>query len=196
MFAAGCGGSPAGGEGESAAPLTGVTLNVFNWGEYIDDEDYKVNDRFTFETGIKVNYKNFTDNESMYAVISSGAAEYDVVFPSDYMVGKMRKEGMLEKINFENVPNFQYIDSTLKNPNYDPTNEYSVPYTWGTVGIFYNTKKVDAADLALGWDLLWCDKYKGKIFMFDNQRDAFGIALQEARLFYEHHRGGRMAGRI
>ena len=101
MFAAGCGGSPAGGEGESAAPLTGVTLNVFNWGEYIDDEDYKVNDRFTFETGIKVNYKNFTDNESMYAVISSGAAEYDVVFPSDYMVGKMRKEGMLEKINFE-----------------------------------------------------------------------------------------------
>ena len=71
MFAAGCGGSPAGGEGESAAPLTGVTLNVFNWGEYIDDEDYKVNDRFTFETGIKVNYKNFTDNESMYAVISS-----------------------------------------------------------------------------------------------------------------------------
>ena len=117
MFAAGCGGSPAGGEGESAAPLTGVTLNVFNWGEYIDDEDYKVNDRFTFETGIKVNYKNFTDNESMYAVISSGAAEYDVVFPSDYMVGKMRKEGMLEKINFENVPNFQYIDSTLKNPN-------------------------------------------------------------------------------
>ena len=133
MFAAGCGGSPAGGEGESAAPLTGVTLNVFNWGEYIDDEDYKVNDRFTFETGIKVNYKNFTDNESMYAVISSGAAEYDVVFPSDYMVGKMRKEGMLEKINFENVPNFQYIDSTLKNPNYDPTNEYSVPYTWGTL---------------------------------------------------------------
>ena len=179
MFAAGCGGSPAGGEGESAAPLTGVTLNVFNWGEYIDDEDYKVNDRFTFETGIKVNYKNFTDNESMYAVISSGAAEYDVVFPSDYMVGKMRKEGMLEKINFENVPNFQYIDSTLKNPNYDPTNEYSVPYTWGTVGIFYNTKKVDAADLALGWDLLWCDKYKGKIFMFDNQRDAFGIALKK-----------------
>lgn len=100
-------------------------------------------------------------------------------FPSDYMVGKMRKEGMLEKINFENVPNFQYIDSTLKNPNYDPTNEYSVPYTWGTVGIFYNTKKVDAADLALGWDLLWCDKYKGKIFMFDNQRDAFGIALKK-----------------
>lgn len=115
----------------------------------------------------------------MYAVISSGAAEYDVVFPSDYMVGKMRKEGMLEKINFENVPNFQYIDSTLKNPNYDPTNEYSVPYTWGTVGIFYNTKKVEAADLALGWDLLWCDKYKGKIFMFDNQRDAFGIALKK-----------------
>ncbi len=178
LLVAGCGGSPAE-EGESAAPLTGVTLNVFNWGEYIDDEDFRVNERFTFETGIKVNYKNFTDNESMYAVISSGAADYDVVFPSDYMVGKMLKEGLLEKINFDNVPNFQYIDPALKNPDYDPTNEYSVPYTWGTVGIFYNTKKVDAADLELGWDLLWCDKYKGKIFMFDNPRDAFGIALKK-----------------
>ena len=166
-------------ESEPKAESTGVTLNVYNWGEYIDDEDVRVNDAFTHLTGIKVNYKNFTDNESMYAMLKAGAADYDVIFPSDYMVGKMLAEGMLSKINFENVPNFQYIDDSLKNPIYDPTNEYSVPYTWGTVGIFYNKKYVDEADLADGWGLLWNEKYKGKIFMFDNPRDAFGIALKK-----------------
>ena len=154
-----------------------MTLNVYNWGEYIDDEDVRINDAFTHLTGIKVNYKNFTDNESMYALLSSGAADYDVIFPSDYMVGKMIRENMLAKINFENVPNFQYIDNSLKNPIYDPTGEYSVPYTWGTVGIFYNKKYVEEADLEAGWGLLWNEKYKDKIFMFDNPRDAFGIAL-------------------
>ncbi len=168
--------------GEGKTPQSNVTLNVYNWGEYIDDEDFRVNDQFTKETGIKVNYKNFTDNESMYAVLSSGAANYDVIFPSDYMVGKLIRENMLAKINFDNVPNFEYIDESLKNPAYDPQNEYSVPYTWGTVGIFYNTKYVDAADLEQGWDLLWDEDYAGKIFMFDNPRDAFGIAL--AKLGY------------
>ena len=164
-------------ESEPKAESTGVTLNVYNWGEYIDDEDVRINDAFTHLTGIKVNYKNFTDNESMYALLSSGAADYDVIFPSDYMVGKMIRENMLAKINFENVPNFQYIDNSLKNPIYDPTGEYSVPYTWGTVGIFYNKKYVEEADLEAGWGLLWNEKYKDKIFMFDNPRDAFGIAL-------------------
>ena len=161
------------------AESTGVTLNVYNWGEYIDDEDVDVNAAFTHLTGIKVNYKQFTDNESMYAMLASGAVDYDVIFPSDYMVGKMIDENMLAKIDFNNVPNFQYIDESLKNPIYDAKNEYSVPYTWGTVGIFYNTEFVDKADLSLGWDLLWSEKYKGKIFMFDNPRDAFGIALNK-----------------
>ncbi len=151
-----------------------VTLNVYNWGEYIDPA---VNDLFTEETGIKVNYKNFTDNESMYAVLDSGAAVYDVIVPSDYMVGKMLREGKLAKLDFENIPNASYISKSLHNPSYDPTNEYSVPYTWSTVGIFYNTKYVDEADLQQGWDLLWDEKYSGRIFMFDNPRDAFGIAL-------------------
>ncbi len=163
---------------ESAAESTGVTLNVYNWGEYIDDSDFMVNDAFTHTTGIKVNYRVFTDNESMYAILKSGT-EYDVIFPSDYMVGKMIKEGMLAKLNFENIPNFKFIDETLKNPDYDPTNAYSVPYTWGTVGIFYNSKFVDEADLEQGWDLLWDKKYEGNIFMFDNPRDAFGIALKK-----------------
>ncbi len=153
-----------------------VTLNVYNWGEYIDPE---VNDMFTEETGIRVNYKNFTDNESMYAVLSTGAASYDIVVPSDYMVGKLINEGMLAKLNFDNIPNFKYISESLKNPKYDPENAYSVPYTWGTVGIFYNTKYVDEVDLEQGWDLLWDEKYSGRIFMFDNPRDAFGIALNK-----------------
>ncbi len=153
---------------------TSVTLNVYNWGEYIDPT---VNDLFTAETGIKVNYKNFTDNESMYAVLNSGAAVYDVIVPSDYMIGKMVNEGQLAKLDFNNIPNISKINPSLLNPSYDPTNEYSVPYTWGTVGIFYNTQYVDEADLALGWDLLWNEKYSGRIFMFDNPRDAFGIAL-------------------
>ncbi len=153
---------------------TSVMLNVYNWGEYIDPT---VNDLFTAETGIKVNYKNFTDNESMYAVLNSGAAVYDVIVPSDYMVGKLINENMLAKLNFENIPNASKINPSLLNPNYDPQNVYSVPYTWGTVGIFYNTKYVDEADLQDGWDLLWNEKYSGRIFMFDNPRDAFGIAL-------------------
>ena len=159
----------------SAAELdTGITLNVYNWGEYIDPT---VNDLFTKETGIKVNYKNFTDNESMYAVLSSGAASYDIIVPSDYMVGKLIDEGMLAKLDFNNIPNAAKINPSLLNPSYDPENAYSVPYTWGTVGIFYNTKYVNEQDLELGWDLLWSEKYSGRIFMFDNPRDAFGIAL-------------------
>ncbi len=161
-----------------AAP-TGVTINVYNWGEYIDDEILDVNAAFTYVTGIEVNYKTFENNESMYALISSGAADYDIIIPSDYMVGKMIDEGMLRPLNFDNIPNYQYIGENYRNLNYDPDNAYSVPYTWGTVGIFYNTKYVDEADLALGWDLLWCDKYKDRILMFNNPRDAFGVALMK-----------------
>lgn len=160
----------------SADDSSNVTLNVYNWGEYIDPE---VNDMFTEETGIRVNYKNFTDNESMYAVLSSGAATYDIIVPSDYMVGKLIQEDRLAKLNFDNIPNFKYIGESLRNPDYDPENAYSVPYTWGTVGIFYNTKYVHEEDLEQGWDLLWDEKYRGRIFMFDNQRDAFGIALNK-----------------
>jgi spermidine/putrescine transport system substrate-binding protein len=167
---------------QPAAEKTGVTLNVYNWGEYIDDEDYQVNEAFTHLTGIEVNYKTFDNNESMYALLSSGAADYDVIFPSDYMVGKMIAEDRLAKLNFDNIPNFQYIDDQFKNPVYDPDNAYSVPYTWGTVGIFYNTDMVDEADLQQGWDILWNEKYKGQILMFDNPRDAFGIALKKLGL--------------
>lgn len=159
-----------------------ITLNVYNWGEYISDGSdglMDVNAQFEKETGIKVNYKTYESNESMYTLLESGAAEYDVVIPSDYMIGKMIQEGMLAKLNFDNIPNYTYIDEEYKNLEYDPNNEYSVPYTWGTVGIFYNKKYVDEADLAQGWDILWNEKYAGKIFMFDNARDSFAIALKK-----------------
>lgn len=162
-----------------AAPKTGVTINVYNWGEYIDDSYLEVNRAFTHMTGIEVNYKTFDTNEAMYALISNGAADYDVIVPSDYMIGKMVKEGLLAKLNFDNIPNYKYIDELYKNLEYDPQNEYSVPYTWGVVGIFYNSKYVDEADVAQGWDLLWNEKYAGNIYMFDNQRDAFGVALSK-----------------
>ncbi len=158
-----------------------VVLNVYNWGEYIangDDGCMDVIAEFEKRTGIEVNYTEFASNEEMYAKISSGAANYDVIIPSDYMIEKMIAEDMLEKINFDNVPNFEYIDPQYRNLGYDPTNEYTVPYTWGTVGIFYNKTMVDEADVAnRSWDLLWNEKYAGEILMFNNQRDAFGIAL-------------------
>ena len=159
-----------------------VTLNVYNWGEYISngsDDLMDVNSQFEKEFGVKINYKTYESNESMYTLLKSGAAEYDVVIPSDYMIGKMINEDMLAKLNFDNIPNYQYIDEAYKNLEYDPNNEYSVPYTWGTVGIFYNKKYVDEADLAQGWDILWNPKYAGKIFMFDNARDSFMIALKK-----------------
>ncbi|MBR2319992.1 MAG: spermidine/putrescine ABC transporter substrate-binding protein [Clostridia bacterium] len=162
-----------------------VTLNVYNWGEYISDGSdglMDVNAEFEklYDGKVRVNYKTYESNESMYTLLESGAAEYDVVIPSDYMIGKMVKEGMLAKLNFDNIPNYKYIDEKYKGLEYDPKNEYSVPYTWGTVGIFYNSEKVPTAEVeAKGWDILWEPKYAGKIFMFDNARDSFMIALKK-----------------
>ncbi len=161
-----------------------VTLNVYNWGEYISDGSdglMDVNAQFEKEFGVRVNYKTYESNESMYTLLESGAAEYDVVIPSDYMIGKMIREGMLAKLNFDNIPNYKYIDEKYKGLEYDPKNEYSVPYTWGTVGIFYNSEKVPAAEVeAKGWDILWDENYKKDgIFMFDNARDSFMIALKK-----------------
>ena len=147
-------------------------VNVYNWEDYIDEQ---VLELFEQETGIKVNYINFTTNEDMMVQLRANPGAFDVIFPSDYMIARMISENMLLPIDFDNIPNYEYIDETFLNTAYDPTNTYSVPYTWGTVGIIYNTKYVDEADVT-GWELLWNEKYAGKILMFDNSRDAFGIA--------------------
>lgn len=151
-----------------------TSINVYNWGEYIDQS---VLDKFTEETGIKVNYTTYASNEEMYSKIVSGAASYDVIIPSEYMISKMIKEDRLAPLNFDNIPNYKYIGEEYRGLSYDPEELYSVPYTWGTVVIVYNTKYVDEEDVAdESIDLLWNEKYAGNILMFDNPRDAFALA--------------------
>lgn len=155
-----------------------ITLNVCNWGEYmaVEQEDYMdVNKEFEKLTGITINYKTFASNEELYSKIKSGGANYDVIVPSDYMISRMIDEGILDKINYDNIPNFKYINKSLVNPDYDPENQYSVPYTMGIVAIVYNKTMVDSE--ITGYKDLWDAKYSGQILMFNNPRDAFGIAL-------------------
>ena len=155
-----------------------ITINVYNWGQYISEgEDGCIDVIALFEEkypNIRVNYVTFDSNETMYTKMSNGGITVDVIIPSDYMVGRLVEENMLLPLNFDNIPNFEFVDERWKNPDYDPENLYSVPYSWGTVGIIYNPKYVDEADVT-GWELLWNEKYADKILMFDNSRDAFGI---------------------
>ncbi|CEK29352.1 ABC transporter spermidine/putrescine solute-binding protein [[Clostridium] sordellii] len=149
-------------------------LNVYNVGDYIDESLIPI---FEKRTGIKVQYETYDTNEMMYQKVKSGSTNYDLIFPSDYMVEKMKKEGLLQKIDFKNIPNIKYIDKSFMSPVYDKDSAYSVPYMWGTFGILYNKKlvheKVDS------WDILWNPKYKGNIMMFDSVRDTMGIALKK-----------------
>ena len=164
---------------EVTTPSDQITLNVYNWGQYIaDGSDDSLDIIAEFEARyphIDVNYSTFDSNEIMYSKLSNGGITVDVIFPSDYMVARLIEEDMLLPLDFENIPNYQYIDEAFRDMAYDPENKYSVPYTWGTVGIIYNSNYVDEADVT-GWELLWNEKYDDKILMFDNSRDAFGIA--------------------
>lgn len=159
--------------GSSAAHSEQVI--VYNWGEYMDPE---VIEQFTKETGIEVIYDEFETNETMYPKVEAGAVAYDLVCPSDYMIKRMLDNDLLAKINFDNVPNIKNIGKTYleQSQEFDPTNEYSVPYTWGTVGILYNKKKVkEPVD---SWSILWDSKYKDQILMQDSVRDTFAVALK------------------
>ncbi len=166
----------------SAAP---VTLNVYNWGEYISDGSEGTMDvNAAFEeyyfkaTGqrVKVNYTTYASNEDMYNKLSSGAAAYDVIVPSDYMIQRMIAEDMLRPLNFNNIPNMRYIDPHYTHLFFDPDNLYSVPYTYGMVGIIYNSTMVDEEDMT-DWDCMWMEKYRGKILQFNNSRDALGTSM-------------------
>ena len=171
--------------GASAAKEETVTINVYNWGQYISDgtDGYiDVNKAFTEETGIQVNYITFDSNETMYTKLKTGGASYDVIVPSDYMIARLISEDMLLPLNYDNIPNAKLVLPAYRGMAHDPEDKYSVPYTWGCTGIIYNTKFVDEADVG-SWDLLWNEKYKGKILMFDNPRDAFGVA--QFRLGYD-----------
>ncbi len=163
-------------------------LNVYNWGEYISDGSlgsYDTNAEFeawynrTHKDKVKVIYTTYATNEDMYAKISSGAGTYDVIFPSDYMLQKMAKEGLLLPFDVaKEIPNYEYIEDAYKGLLYDPDQRFSVPYTYGMTGIIYNTTMIDEEDAAKeSWGLLWNEKYKGKILQFNNPRDAFGSAM-------------------
>ena len=157
----------------------GITLNVYNWGLYISDgsdDSVDILSAFTELTGIEVNYTTYDTNESLYAKLKSGGADYDVIIPSDYMIGKMINEGMLEKLDFANIPNMAKIGEQYKGLAYDPGDEYSVPYTWGVVGLVYN--KTMVSEPPTSWDAMWDPQYENSILMFNNSRDAFAIAAK------------------
>ncbi|MDR2649203.1 MAG: ABC transporter substrate-binding protein, partial [Clostridiales bacterium] len=150
-----------------------VTINVYNWGEYIGEG---VVEGFTEETGINVNYDTYPTNEDMYAKLKSGGVNYDIAIPSDYMIERMINEDMLEKLDKNNIPNYSGIDKRFNNLAYDPGGEYSVPYMWGTLGILYNTEMV--SEPVDSWNILWDSKYAGQIFMYDSMRDTLAVSLK------------------
>lgn len=182
LLLSGCGGNAAGSSSaDNGGNRSGSNeLYVYNWGEYIDED---VIDQFEEETGIKVIYDMFETNEEMYPVIEAGGVNYDVVCPSDYMIQKMRENDLLAEINFDNVPNLDQIDPTYleMSKSFDPENKYSVPYTWGTVGILYNTKRLEelGMDVPTKWSDLWDERLDGEILMQDSVRDAFMVALKK-----------------
>jgi len=157
---------------ESPVKMTGETISVYNWGDYIEPS---VIDVFEAETGIRVIYETFETNEDMYAKIAMGGSSYDVIIPSDYMIERMIQEKLLQPINWDNVPNVKNIDERFTHESYDPDFAYSVPYTWGTMGVLYNTKTVlEEPD---SWDVLMDETYKMDMFTLNAPRDTMAIAL-------------------
>lgn len=147
-------------------------VNVCSWGEYIDEDLIY---QFEEETGIKVNYQTAESNEALYSLLKTGAGDYDVIVPSDYMIGRLIAEDMLAELNYDNIPNYSKIGDQYKGLSYDPDNKYTVPYTWGTLGIIYNTTMVD--EEITSWDAMFDEKYAGQVLMIRNSRDALAAAL-------------------
>ena len=159
----------------------GYTVSVYNWGEYISDGadgTLDVNKAFEEVTGIKVVYSNYDTNESLYAKLKTGGSKYDVIVPSDYMISRLIADNLLLPIDFKNVPNIKNIDPNYMGQSYDPDNRYSVPFTWGVVGIIYNTQMVDDPSITESWSCLWDEDYQNNILMIGNSKDAFGIAFK------------------
>lgn len=165
-----------------------IVLNVYNWGEYISDgsegslDVNRAFEEYYFETyGVEmtVNYTTYASNEDLYAKLKSGATGYDIIIPSDYMIQRMIEDedgNMLEELDFSNIPNYQYIAEQCRGLGYDPEEKYTVPYTYGMVGVIYNKNVVDEEDIGT-WELLFNEKYEGQILQFNNSRDAFGTAM-------------------
>jgi len=162
----------------SACGQSQTELYILNWGDYI--EPTLVGQFESENPDIKVNMRALTSNEEMYTLIASGDSEIDMVVPSEYMVEKMLKEDMLAQIDLNQIPNFKYVEAFSKQRDYDPESKWSIPYTYGTLGILYNTKMV--SDPVTSWNILWDEKYSGKIFMYDSIRDTLGVSLKRLGL--------------
>lgn len=181
-----------------------INLNVYNWGEYICDEDDEEYGLFDVNAGfeeyfnenladkygfyVKVNYSTYATNEDMFAKLDNSAVAYDIVIPSDYMIQKMIAHDMLLPLDFSKLSNYGNINDDFKNMYYDPENKFSVPYSYGMVGIIYNSEFVDEADVSdESWNLLWNSKYAGKILQFNNPRDAFATAMYKNGININSH---------
>lgn len=178
-LAAGCGGNNNGGAAtadpnDPMRQFAGTTLNVLNWGDYIDED---VLGQFEELTGITVKYFTTASNEEMLIKVGASDSEFDICFPSDFTTERMIQLDMLHKINKDNIPNLQYMDARFLGLDFDKNNDYSVPYMWGTVGILYNTTMVD--EPVTSWDILWDEKYAGQIYMYDSIRDTMAVALKK-----------------
>ena len=147
-------------------------VNVCSWGEYIDES---LITQFEEETGIRVNYQTAESNEALYSLIKMGGADFDVIVPSDYMIARLIDEDMLAELDYSHIPNFDLIADTYKNLSYDPENKYTVPYTWGTLGIIYNTTMVSQP--ITSWSAMFDPQYAGQVLMINNSRDALAAAL-------------------
>ena len=151
----------------------GEVVNVYNWGEYIDESIFE---DFEAETGIRVNYATFASNEMLYSSIKGGGSTYDVIIPSDYMIARMISEDLLLELDYSKIPNMANLDSHYLNREFDSQQKYSVPYMWGTTGIIYNTKMVDKAPTS--WMDLFTTDMRSQVLIFDNPRDCLGLALK------------------
>ena len=156
-----------------------IVVNFLNWGEYMDPD--VVNEFNAMQDEIEIVCKYTTSNEEMYALCSTEGSEIDIIVPSDYMVERMIKEGLLAKMDYKGMENYENIKAYSESRTFDPNSEYSVPFMCGTLGIVYNTKLVD--DEVTSWDILWDEKYSGKIMMYSSIRDTMAVAL--SRLGYD-----------
>ena len=163
------------GKKDSVLPYAGQTLHVYNWGEYTGENILR---EFEEKTGAKVVMENFDSNEQMYIKVANGEA-YDILVPSDYMIQRLIQEGYLQKLNHSKLDCLDKLCDDVVGLPYDPGNEYSIPYFWGSVGIVYDKTKVDLEDLEReGFDIFKDQKYKGQIYLYDSERDSFMMALK------------------
>lgn len=160
---------------ENSQGASGDTIvNFYNWGDYIDPS---LLEEFEEETGYHVVYETFDSNEALISKIRQGGTPYDVTVPSDYMIKQMKEENLLLPLDYSLLPNAQNIDERFLDLEFDPKNEFSLPYFWGTLGFLYNTKEYSEEDFQT-WDALWNPEFRNKILIYDGAREVMGIGLQ------------------